>query len=179
MKLRLFCGLALGLGLGLATCTLAGVRVKLEEVPKPAVQAVQGRFPKATIRYADRETNGNFELAIKDGENLLDVGVTPDGKLLNIKQEFAEDMVPKAVKDGLQKQYSGKMVSGTFFFAGRRRPGRPRAPPGHRGLRERLGQAGRRYAVELFACCALPNHWYRRHRPSQPGKLQIVPGRGR
>jgi Putative beta-lactamase-inhibitor-like, PepSY-like len=90
--------------------SVAGVRVKLEEVPKPALKAVQDRFPKATINYADRETNGNYEIAIKEGEQLMDVGVTPDGKLLNIKSEIAEDKVPKAVKDGLQKKHPGAKI---------------------------------------------------------------------
>jgi len=113
MNVRLSCRSGLGLFLVVAITAgiaAAGVRVKLEDVPKPAVKAVQDRFPKATIRYADKETNGNYELAIKDGEQLLDVGVTPEGKLLNIKEEVAEDKVPKAVKDGLQKKHAGAKI---------------------------------------------------------------------
>lgn len=100
----------LALVLALATSAAAGVRVKLEDVPKPVVKAVQDRFSKATIRYVDRETNGDFEFAMEEGKRLFDVGVTKDGKLLNIKEEVAEDKVPKAVKDGLQKKYPGAKI---------------------------------------------------------------------
>jgi hypothetical protein len=103
-------GLGLCLLVALAAVAAAGVRVKLEDVPKPVVKAVQDRFPKATIRYADKETNGNYELAIKDGEQLLDVGVTAEGKLLNIKEEVAEDKLPKAVKEGFLKQFPGAKI---------------------------------------------------------------------
>jgi hypothetical protein len=99
--------LAVPVAAGLAA---AGVRVKLEDVPKPAVKAVQDRFPKATIRYADKETDGTFELAIKDGEKLLDVGVTAEGRLLNVKEEVAADKLPKAVTDGLEKKHPGAKV---------------------------------------------------------------------
>ena len=103
-------GLGLFLVLAIAACGTAGVRVKLEEVPKPAVKAVQDRFSKATIRYVERETNGDYEFAMKEGDKLFDVGVSAAGKLLNIKEELGEDKLPKAVKDGLLKQFPGAKI---------------------------------------------------------------------
>src|SRR5262249_3215874 len=105
----------LGLGLFLvvaitARIAVAGTPVKLEDVPKPAVKAVQERFPKAAIRSVDRESSGIYEFAMKEGERLFDVGVKADGKLLNVKEEIAEDKVPKAVKEGLQKKYPGAKI---------------------------------------------------------------------
>jgi hypothetical protein len=105
MVLGLF--LAATIAAGIAT---AGVRVKLEDVPKPAVKAVQDRFTKATIRYVDKETGGHYEFALKEGERVFDVSVTAEGKLLNVKEEIAEDKVPKAVKEGLQKKYKGAKI---------------------------------------------------------------------
>jgi Putative beta-lactamase-inhibitor-like, PepSY-like len=104
-----------GLGLFLAAAVAAGiaaagVRVKLEDVPKPAVKAVQDRFPKATVRSVDKEANGTYEFAMKEGERLFDVGVTAKGKLLNVKEVLAEDKVPRAVKEGLQKKYKGAKI---------------------------------------------------------------------
>jgi len=90
-----------------AGLAVAGVRVKLEDVPKPAVKSVQERFAKATISSVDKETNGNYEFAMKEGERLFDVGVKADGTLLNVKEEIAEDKVPKAVKEGLLKKHPG------------------------------------------------------------------------
>ena len=54
--------------------------------------------------------NGNYEFAMKEGERLFDVGVTPEGKLLNVKEEVAQDQLPKAVKDGLQKKHPGAKI---------------------------------------------------------------------
>ena len=88
----------------------AGVRVKLDDVPKPAVKAVQDRFAKATIRTVDKETDGNFEFAMKEGDKLFDVGVTADGKLIDIKEDVEEDKLPKAVKDGLLKKHPGAKI---------------------------------------------------------------------
>ena len=114
-----------------ATFALAGVKVPLAEVPKPAVATVKERFPKAEIRFVDKETNGNYEFALKEGDRKFDVGVTAAGKLLNVKEEIGEDKLPKAVKEGLLKKYPGakiveieKVISGdgkdaktTFEFA--------------------------------------------------------------
>lgn len=110
MRLSFRLGLGLFLVVALAAGATAGVRVKLEDVPKPAVKAVQERFAKATIRYVDKENNGTYEFAMKEGERLFDVGVNAEGKLLNIKEEIEEDKVPKAVKDGLLKKYAGAKI---------------------------------------------------------------------
>lgn len=99
--------LALMLTVGLA---VAGVPVKLEDVPKPAVKAVQDRFTKAAIRSIDKETNGHFEFTLKEGERVFDVGVKADGTLIDIKEEIKEDKVPKAVKEGLQKKHPGAII---------------------------------------------------------------------
>jgi len=94
----------------LAGTALAGVRVKLEDVPKAAVKAVGDRFPKATINSVDKETGGAYEFAMKEGDRQFDVGVSAEGKLLNVKEEVEEDKVPKAVKEGLLKKYPGAKI---------------------------------------------------------------------
>ena len=99
--------LALALTAGLA---VAGTPVKLEDVPKPAVKAVQDRFTKAAIRSIDKETNGHFEFTMREGERVFDVGVKADGTLIDIKEEIKEDKVPKAVKEGLQKKHPGATI---------------------------------------------------------------------
>ena len=93
-----------------ACIVTAGVRVKLEDVPKPAVKAVEERFTKAAISSVDTETNGNYEFSMKEGERIFDIGVKADGTLLNVKEEVAEDKVPKAVKEGLQKKHPGAKI---------------------------------------------------------------------
>ena len=99
--------LVVALVAGVAT---AGTPVKLEDVPKPAVKAVQDRFTKAAIRSIDKETNGHFEFTMKEGERVFDVGVKADGTLIDIKEEIKEDKLPKAVKEGLQKKHPGAII---------------------------------------------------------------------
>ena len=88
----------------------AGVRVKLEDVPKPAVQAVRDRFAKAVISHVDKETNGHYEFTMKEGERRFDVGVSAEGRLLEIKEELEGDQVPKAVREGLLKKHPGAKI---------------------------------------------------------------------
>ena len=99
--------LAVAIAAGVA---FAGTPVKLEDVPKPAVKAVQDRFAKATISSVDKETNGNFEFTMKEGERVFDVGVKADGTLIDIKEDLKEDKLPKAVKEGLLKQHPGAKI---------------------------------------------------------------------
>ena len=107
MHRNLALALVVALTAGLAT---AGTPVKLEDVPKPAVKAVQDRFTKAAIRSIDKETNGHFEFTMKEGERVFDVGVKADGTLIDIKEEIKEDKVPKAVKEGLLKNHPGATI---------------------------------------------------------------------
>ena len=102
-----FSALVLAITVGVA---VAGTPVKLKDVPKPATKAVQDRFTKATISSVDKETNGNFEFTMKEGERVFDVGVKADGTLIDIKEEIKEDKVPKAVKEGLQKKHPGATI---------------------------------------------------------------------
>lgn len=93
-----------------AGVAVAGTPVKLEDVPKPAVKAVQERFAKASISSVDKETNGDFEFTIKEGERVFDVGVKADGTLINIKEDIKEDKLPKAVKEGVLKKHPGATI---------------------------------------------------------------------
>ena len=109
MKLKFEWCAALGLALVVAGAT-AGVKVKQEDVPAPAVKTIKDRFAKAEIRFIDRETKDRYEFAMKEGGRLFDVGVTADGKILGIKEEIEENKLPAAVKEGLLKKYPGAKI---------------------------------------------------------------------
>ena len=105
---RAVCGLVV-LALVAAVAT-AGVRVPLEKVPAPAVKTVKDRFAKAEIRFVDKEGNGTYEFAMKEGDRQFDVGVSAEGKFLHVKEEITADKVPAAVKEGVQKKFPGGKI---------------------------------------------------------------------
>lgn len=110
-RLRFLAAAAVLAGLVLmAVSASAGTPVDIKDVPKPAVKAIQDRFTKAKIQSVDRETNGDYEFVMKEGERTFDVGVKPDGKLINIKESIAEGKVPKGVKDNLLKKHPGAKI---------------------------------------------------------------------
>jgi hypothetical protein len=94
----------------LAGVAVAGIRVPLEKVPEPAVKLVKDRFPKATIRFVDKEGKDRFEFAMKEGGRRFDVGVTASGKLLNIKEELAVGKLPADLVKGLAKSSPGARI---------------------------------------------------------------------
>jgi tRNA U38,U39,U40 pseudouridine synthase TruA len=98
---------------------LAGVKVALEDVPAPAVKTIKDRFPKAAIRFVDKESKDRYEFAMKEGDRTFDVGVTAAGKLLNIKEEIDKEKLPAAVKETLKKKFSGaKLIEAEKIIKG-------------------------------------------------------------
>jgi uncharacterized membrane protein YkoI len=82
--------------------------VPLDKVPKPVVETVKKRFPKAELVSASKEDEDGktvYEVQIKDGGTKLDVTVTPEGTLLVIEKEIAAKDLPKAVTDALDAKY--------------------------------------------------------------------------
>src|SRR5262249_40888191 len=80
------------------------------KVPPPAVKAVKGRFPKAEIRFVDKEGKDRFEFAMKEGDRQFDVGVTAEGKVTQVKEEMSAEKVPGPVKDALKKKFPGAEI---------------------------------------------------------------------
>jgi hypothetical protein len=109
MRSTFVCSVAVSVvAVGIAT---AGVRVALDKVPPPAVKAVKDRYPKAEIRFADKEGGNRYELAMKEGERQFDVTVTAEGKVTHVKEDVAVKAVPDAVKEALKKKYPGSEIA--------------------------------------------------------------------
>lgn len=82
--------------------------VPLDKLPRPVVDAVKKRFPTAELKHASKETeNGKteFEVTIKDGENKIDVTVSPEGALLSLEKQIDVKGLPKAVTAALEGKY--------------------------------------------------------------------------
>ena len=84
-------------------------KVPLDKLPKPVVEAVKKRFPKAELVSASKEDeNGKvvFEVQIKDGDSTADVTVTPEGALVAIEKAIKAADLPKPVTEALDKKYA-------------------------------------------------------------------------
>ena len=110
MRSRTGFSLSIGAVILAAGLAEAGKKVPLKDVPEPAVKLIKERFPKAEISSVDKESNGDYEFTIKEGERKLDVGVSAVGKLLNVKEDIEEAKLPAKVKEGIQKKFPGATI---------------------------------------------------------------------
>jgi len=84
------------------------VEIPLDKLPKPVLDAVKKRFPKAELVEAAKETEGDkveYEVTLKDGGTKYDVMLTPEGMITLIEKVIAEKDLPKAVKETLEANY--------------------------------------------------------------------------
>jgi hypothetical protein len=93
----------------LAAVSRAGEEnVPLDKVPKAVLVAVKARFPKAKPVSAGKETEDGktvYEVAIKDGDQPVDVTLTPDGTVVEIEKRIAAADLPRAVAKALEDKY--------------------------------------------------------------------------
>ena len=84
-------------------------KVPLNKVPKPVLEAVKKRFPKAEVKEASKETNGDkktvFEVTLKEDGKNIDVTLTPEGRITLIEKEIDRKDLPKAVAETFDKKY--------------------------------------------------------------------------
>jgi len=83
-------------------------KIPLDKLPKPVVEAVKKRFPKAEMIEAAKETadgKTEYEVSIKDGGKKIDIMLAPDGTITVIEKEIAARDLPKAVQATLDKKY--------------------------------------------------------------------------
>jgi uncharacterized membrane protein YkoI len=83
-------------------------KVALKDVPKAVLKAVKDKFPKAKVTGAEKEKEDGktvFEIQIKEGDQKIEVVVTPEGKIVAIEKEIKKSDVPRAVAEALEKKY--------------------------------------------------------------------------
>ena len=103
----------------LAVCALVSVparadveKVPLDKLPKVVAGAVEKMFPKAKVVSASKELADKktvYEVTIKDGEQNVQVTVTPEGEITEVEKEIAEKDLPKEVRATLAEKY-GKVT---------------------------------------------------------------------
>ena len=79
-------------------------KIKAADVPRPVVDAVKKKYPRAKLVGFEQETEQGkliYEVAVKAGARKIDVDVAPDGKILAEETLIKADELPAAVKKGL------------------------------------------------------------------------------
>ena len=106
--LRVFIGAICGLLLAVSSGRADEVSVPLDKVPQAVLDAVKKRFPKAELKEAAKETDGDkveFEVSLMDGTTKYDVMSTPEGKLTLIEKTVASKDLPPAVLALVEGKY--------------------------------------------------------------------------
>jgi uncharacterized membrane protein YkoI len=88
--------------------------VKLDQVPKPVMEAAKVKFPGAKIKEASKETeNGKtvFELEMTHEDRNMDVTFQSDGTLVLVETQVSEKGVPAAVLKAVKDKYPGAKIS--------------------------------------------------------------------
>jgi hypothetical protein len=83
-------------------------KVPLDKLPKPVVDAVKAKFPKAKMESAVKSTADGktmYEVTLKAGALGIDVTLTDAGKITQIERELEAKDVPKVVAEALEKKY--------------------------------------------------------------------------
>lgn len=83
----------------------AGERVPFEKVPTPVVKGMRDRFPLPEIKFIDKEPNGSYEFGLKQGDRVFEAIMSPNGKLVKVKELIEETKLPTKVKESVAKKY--------------------------------------------------------------------------
>ena len=100
----------------LAVCALVSVpavraedeKVPLDKLPKAVSDAVKKKYPKAKMVSAEKEKKDKktvYEVKIKDGEQTIEVSLTPEGEIVEIEKVIAAKDLPTAVTTALGEKY--------------------------------------------------------------------------
>jgi hypothetical protein len=81
-------------------------KLKEGEVPRPVIDAVKKKYPKAKMVYFEHETedgNSVFEIGLESVGKKVEVELSPDGKILEEAVPMEEREMPAEVKQGLAR----------------------------------------------------------------------------
>ena len=88
-------------------------QVEFASVPSPAAAAVEERFPGASWQRVKTEDKGDriiHEVTIRNGGEMIEVAVTPEGQIVEIERQINPARAPAAVRDALASNYPTAVV---------------------------------------------------------------------
>ena len=83
-------------------------KIALDKLPKPVLESVKKRFPKAELTSAEKETEGKkvvFEVLLKDGTTTYEMELSEDGTILVIDKLIEMKDLPKVVAETFNTMY--------------------------------------------------------------------------
>ncbi len=99
---------------GGATVRADEVKVELVKLPKAVLETVKKRFPKAELKEAAKETEGDkveYEVSLVDGKTKYDVMLTPEGKLTLIEKTIDAKDLPAAIAKMIEEKYPKSKIT--------------------------------------------------------------------
>jgi hypothetical protein len=89
--------------------------IKQADVPKPVIEAVTKKYPKAKLKSFDKEGDAGkpvYEVELTSGKDEMSIDVSADGKILAEETVIKTSALPAPVKAGLQaSKYKGWKIS--------------------------------------------------------------------
>jgi hypothetical protein len=105
-------GLAVAVLAGLVLVpTVARAQIKgkdLDKIPKPVMDSLKSKFPKAEITKWTKETEGGavvYDLEFTSEGRKCEMDIKEDGTIVNIEREIAAKDLPEAVRKAVEKKY--------------------------------------------------------------------------
>lgn len=91
------------------------VKVPLDKVPGKVIDAIKAKFPSAELTGAEKDVEDGkttYEVALTYKESKYEVGVTEEGKIIEVEKTIPVADLPKAVTAAVNKKYpEGKLKS--------------------------------------------------------------------
>lgn len=101
------------LALGIAAARADEEKIPLDKVPAAVMKAVKDKFPKATVKEAEKETEDGkttYEIGLEENGKGIDVSLKEDGTILEIEKEIDAKDLPKPVADAVKGKYPGGAI---------------------------------------------------------------------
>jgi len=80
----------------------------LDKIPKPVMDSLKAKFPKAKIeKWTKEKENGKviYDIEFKQEGRKAEADIAEDGALQNFEREFDAKKLPRAVVEAVEKKY--------------------------------------------------------------------------
>jgi uncharacterized membrane protein YkoI len=104
----LFAGVTLLFALPAFGAPATAEKIEVAKLPKVVADAINARFPGATLTSAEKETEGEkivYDIELKHEGRKYEMDVKADGVVVEIEKEIAAKDLPESVSKSLEAKY--------------------------------------------------------------------------